>query len=343
MAGLAFLISLAAAQLFPATLRADAGRRPLTIGFYVNWDRHSYDSLSAHIQNLDWVAGSWLFMVGEAMELKESLDAKALDLIRSKKPGMPVLAMIQNASGGVWDGVNLSRLLADPAFWRQRIDAIVAFIEVNKLQGAVIDFEAIEDGSHGHMLTFLAELHSAFKARGSKLAVAVPFDNPAWDYRAYAKASDYLMLMGYDEHWPGGAPGPIASLPWFSSRLAARMRELDPARTIAVIGNYGYDWPVEGGAAVALTVEQALSRAGAAQATVELDPTALNPAFSYESEGKKHRVWFLNAVSARHQLEEARQHHLAGYALWRLGSEDPAIWPVLPAATDATPARSGSR
>jgi spore germination protein YaaH len=121
------------------------------------------------------------------------------------------------------------------------------------------------------------------------------------------------------------------------------MRELDPARTIAVIGNYGYDWPVEGGAAEPLTVEQALSRAGAAQATIELDPAALNPAFTYASEGKTHRVWFLNAVSARNQLQEARQHHLAGYALWRLGSEDPAIWPVLPAATDATPARSGSR
>jgi cellulose synthase/poly-beta-1,6-N-acetylglucosamine synthase-like glycosyltransferase/peptidoglycan/xylan/chitin deacetylase (PgdA/CDA1 family) len=42
-----------------------------------------------------------------------------------------------------------------------------------------------------------------------------------------------------------------------------------------------------------------------------------------------HRVWFLDAVTAYNQLRAADEFRPAGYALWRLGSEDPSVWSVL--------------
>jgi spore germination protein YaaH len=48
--------------------------------------------------------------------------------------------------------------------------------------------------------------------------------------------------MAYDEHYANKDHGPIASQSWYEERLSKRMGELDPAKTIIALGNYGYDW-----------------------------------------------------------------------------------------------------
>jgi len=311
--------------------------RPLAIGFYVNWDFGSYTSLKNYIKNLDWVVPSWLYLRGEAMDLKTSLDLKALDLIQTEKPETRIFAMIQNADAGEWDGVNLARLLADPVSRRQRISDIVSFLETYRLQGIVIDFEQIASAAQTDLISFVSEVHATFKERGWLVSVAVPIDDPSYDYAAYAKASDYLILMGYDEHWSTGDPGPIASHDWFSNCLESRMRGIDPSQIIVAIGNYGYDWTSGVKGAQALTYPEAMQRAHDVNTTVGLDPSSLNPTYSYSHDGKMHQVWFLNAEAAYYQLQTAESFRPSGYALWRLGAEDPAIWSVLPHSYGALP------
>ncbi|MGC1585071.1 MAG: glycosyl hydrolase family 18 protein, partial [Rhodomicrobium sp.] len=225
-------LAMAAARAKGGKAVAPRPEKPLTIGFYANWDDSSYASLRNNVQHLDWVVASWLYLLGDDMDLKVTMDDKALELIRREKPSAAILAMIQNSSAYQWDGVGLARMLADPAKRRDRIEGIVKFIETNNLQGATIDFEQFPDTAHKDVLAFLSELSAAFKPRGWLVTVAAPFDDPSWSYKAYAKYCDYIMLMGYDEHWSSGDPGPVGSQSWFSTRLAARMRDLDPAHTI---------------------------------------------------------------------------------------------------------------
>ena len=314
--------------------------KPLTIGFYANWDDSSFSSLRNNLQNLDWVVPSWLYLQGNSMDLKVTLDQKSLDLIRREKPGTSILAMIQNSSVTKWDGPNLGRLMADPARRRERLNSVLAFIEENKLQGIMIDFEQIPDDAHKDTQAFLNEVHAAFKAKGLIVAVAAPFDDPHWNYKAYAKVCDYLMLMGYDEHWSDSQPGSVASQSWFSTRLAARMRDLDPAHTIVAIANYGYDWTVGKREAEELTFQEAILTARDSSVSIQLDPDTLNPRFSYLEDGAAHRVWFLDAVTAYNHLRAADRYRPAGYALWRLGAEDPSIWQVMPRAYGAPPPAS---
>ena len=305
--------------------------KPLTIGFYANWDDSSFSSLRNNLQNLDWVVPSWLYLQGSSMDLKVTLDQKSLDLVRREKPGAAILAMMQNSSITKWDGPNLGRLMADPARRRERLNSVLGFIEENKLQGLVVDFEQIPDDAHKDTLAFLGEVHAALKAKGLIVAVAAPFDDPHWNYKAYAKACDYLVLMGYDEHWSELEPGPVAAQSWFSTRLAARMRDLDPARTIIAIANYGYDWTVGSkDDAEELSFQEAILTARDSNVPIQLDPETLNPRYSYLEDGSTHRVWFLDAVTAYNHLRAADKYRPAGYALWRLGAEDPSIWQVMP-------------
>jgi peptidoglycan-N-acetylglucosamine deacetylase len=303
--------------------------KPLTVGFYVNWDESSYASLKKALPDLDWVIPEWMWLHGPDMLLSTEPDRKSLDLIRRTAPQTSILPMLQNAWDGNWDGNGLAHLLADPARRGARLSEIITFLETNAFQGLTIDFERVPKHAQASLREFVRETHDAFKTRGLTLAIAVPFDDPEWDYRALGKLADYLILMAYDEHYEEGKPGPIASQGWFVTGITKRMKELDPAHTIVAIGNYGYDWQKKG-TAQDLTFQESVLAALDSKATIAFDAQSLNPSFAFlDGQRREHHLWFLDAVTAYNQIHAADVFRPAGYALWRLGSEDPSIWPVL--------------
>lgn len=320
-------------QLIAARGRTDS--RPLAIGFYVTWDDSSYASLEASISKLDWVVPSWLELTGSDMHLKASVDYRSVELMSKQKTRPSVLPMLQNATDGKWDGPGLATMLADPAVRKERIESLVSFVQSNSGQGIVVDFEEVPKDAQRNNLTFLRELRAAFAPRGWIVAVAAPIDDRDWPYRSYAAASDYQILMAYDEHFEEGAPGAIASQSWFVEKLSQRMRELDPAKTIIALGNYAYDWS-GGPAAVDMTFQSSMLASKESEAPIVFDPKTLNPHFEYrEDDGSTHQVWFLDAVTAQNQMRAADVFRPKGYALWRLGSEDPSIWSLFGRPYDA--------
>src|SRR6185369_16610310 len=48
-----------------------------------------------------------------------------------------------------------------------------------------------------------------------------------------------------------------------------------------------------------------------------------------EDDNSHHKVWFLDAVTAYNEMRAASGYKPAGFAIWRLGSEDPSIWTIL--------------
>lgn len=306
--------------------RERSGSRPLSIGFYVTWDDSSFASLETAISKLDWVVPSWLELTGPDLELKTGVDYRSVELIAKQKTRPSVLPMLQNATEGKWDGAGLARLLANAEERKARIESLVGFLQTNNAQGLVVDFEEVPKEAQRNYQTFLRELRTAFAPHGWIVAIAAPFDDPNWSYRSYASVTDYQILMAYDEHFEEGTAGAIASQSWFVDKLSKRMRELDPAKTIVAIGNYAYDWAGTG-PAVDLTFQASMLASKESEAPITFDRQTLNPHFEYrEDDGSVHQVWFLDAVTAQNQIRAADVFRPKGYALWRLGSEDPSIW-----------------
>jgi cellulose synthase/poly-beta-1,6-N-acetylglucosamine synthase-like glycosyltransferase/peptidoglycan/xylan/chitin deacetylase (PgdA/CDA1 family)/spore germination protein YaaH len=311
-----------------APLASPSGRA-LSVGFYVNDDDNSYPDLRRALPHLDWIVPAWLTLEGPGMELKANVDDRALSYIRTTKPDMPILPMVQNAVDGQWNGKDLATLLADPTARTTRIKELKAFLDTNKFQGLTIDFEGVPPAAQANLKLFLQELSEAFADRDYAVVLAVPFDDDSWPYKSYADIADFILLMGYDEHWEAGRPGSIAGQSWFEKTLDMRMQELDAAHTIIGIGGYGYDW-VEGMRAAELTFQEAVLSAKDSEADITFDPATSNPHFSFiEDDGKRHDVWLLDGVTAFNEIHAADAYRPAGYALWRLGSEDPSIWSVM--------------
>jgi cellulose synthase/poly-beta-1,6-N-acetylglucosamine synthase-like glycosyltransferase/peptidoglycan/xylan/chitin deacetylase (PgdA/CDA1 family)/spore germination protein YaaH len=316
--------------------------RPLSIGFYINWDESSLASLERNIDHLDWVIAEWSHLQPEETlenPLVTDVDVSALNFIRQTRPQVRVIAMIQNLIDEKWNPGILAKNVADEPSRQRLIGALTTFVEGNKFGGVCIDFEEPPASSQANLLIFMQELHDVFAPKGLKVVQAVPFDDPDWNYKSYAAISDYLILMAYDQHWAGSDAGPIAAQKWFEEHLVSRMQQLNPARTIIALGNYGYDWTDGENQADEVTCQEALIRARDSKARVSFDPDSRNPYFEYDEEDESHhRVWFLDAVTAYNEMRAASGYKPAGFAVWRLGSEDPSIWSMLGVAQTGSPA-----
>jgi cellulose synthase/poly-beta-1,6-N-acetylglucosamine synthase-like glycosyltransferase/peptidoglycan/xylan/chitin deacetylase (PgdA/CDA1 family)/spore germination protein YaaH len=319
----------------PLPKPASFGDKTLSIGFYIDWDESSYSSLERNLHSLDWLMPQWAHLANAkpgdnplADELKDPQAVKALNLIREKRPEMSIIPMVQNLTDETWEKDLLNRAVADEPSRQTLIAALTNFVEQNRFAGVCLDFEEPLPETQPNLLKFVQELHEAFKPHGWVVAQAVPFDNDSWNYKDYAAATDYLVLMAYDEHYANKDYGSIASQAWYEGLLAKRMAELDPSKTIVALGNYGYDW-TEGQSAQEVSFQEALIHARDSEAQVEYDTKTGNPHYEYDEEDDSHHiVWFLDSVTAFNQMRAASGYHPAGFALWRLGSEDPSIWSV---------------
>ena len=318
---------------------------PLAIGFYTPWDDGSIASLQHHIGQLDWLVPSWLSLYGPDHKLVDDPDVRGRAIIAATPNGPLLMPMIQNSDDGSWDGRGLASLLADPGQRALLIGRLSAYLMTHHAAGIVFDFEEVPASAQVNYKIFLAETRAAFARHHWLVSIAAPFDDPDWDYAAYAKVTDRLILMAYDQHWETSGAGPIAAEPWFASRLAARLRQLDPARTIVAIGNYSYDWAKGATSANELTVEEAWTQAHDNGAAIKYDPASRNPTYSYTDNGISHQVWMLDAATSFNELKIAGASHVAGTALWRMGAEDPSLWRIwgrgaalVPAGLAAIPA-----
>ncbi|HEY8948549.1 MAG TPA: polysaccharide deacetylase family protein [Rhizomicrobium sp.] len=310
-----------------STLLPQRGR-PLSTAFFPNWEASAFDSLRVALPKLDWVMPTWISLQGPDLALKDGFNQRVYDLIRRNKKSVAILPTVQNATLGVWDGKSMAALLANP----KRSDALVKqltdYLGKRKLDGVVMDIEALPDDSYGNYGMFLRNLRKAFKPHGWIVVLASPVSNDKWPWSTFESEVDYVMLMAYDEHTTPGAPGSIAGQSWFENIIDKRMKVLNPAKTIVALGSYAYDW--NGDDVNSLAFEEAVIAAHDSDAQVQFDDATNNPHFSYvEDDGTKHDVWFLDAVTAYNQIHAADIYQPAGYAVWRLGSEDPSVWYVM--------------
>src|SRR5215469_4763804 len=313
--------------------------QPLSIGFYVNWDEASMTSLRENFENpdtnLDIVIGEFLHLSDAAGSLEEDNPERQKiateDVIRVHRPQTRIMALVNNFDERTkqWDGQKLGRMLASPEARARTIKRLFDYVQGHNFAGTSIVFESVLDESQSHFGEFLEELAAVFHPAGLAISVNVPANNDSFDYKRLSSAVDFLILMIYDEHWAPGKPGPIASIDWVSEILKLRQSDVPADKMVVGIANYAYDWTGESEPDIR-TFEEAVLTASESSTDgmidVHLDPDSLNPTFEYDEQNQTHSVWMLDAITAFNQMAVSRPYQPRGFALWRLGGEDPSIW-----------------
>lgn len=299
------------------------------IGFFVNWDDASFSSLKKNIGNLDILIPEWLHLVDGDGAIREDNPDKAREVLRfikATQPGLPVMPLVNNFIDMTWRGDLVAHAVATPQVRTRLTRALLEYVRGNNLAGVSLDFEDIPPTALKNYLRFVTELAAAFHAEKLAVSVNVPAADPAFPYRAVAGQVDQVIVMAYDEHWAAGKPGPIASLPWYLKALRARAADIPAGKLVVALGSYAYDWP-KGKPAEEDTFEEAVLTAKESESTISMDPASLNPSFHYQDEKDiDHAVWLMDATTVFNAMVSAMPLSPAGFALWRLGGEDPSIW-----------------
>jgi cellulose synthase/poly-beta-1,6-N-acetylglucosamine synthase-like glycosyltransferase/spore germination protein YaaH/peptidoglycan/xylan/chitin deacetylase (PgdA/CDA1 family) len=338
---------------------------PLRAAFYVSWDPTSLASLQQHYHDIDVLIPEVLHSVAADGSLHVVTpdgklhpvpadgkleivpDPRLASWIQSAGVELPVFALMNNSDGTEFQTAKLAPMLADSAARHRLIQTTALYAVAQHHPGIVLDFESIPEASQQNFTRFIGELSAALHAANVKLMVALPAADWIYDYKSIARQSDAIILMNYDEHWQTSPPGPIAAQDWFVQNIENVLKLVPPEKIVLGIANYGYDWPAKTKnnphpAAKAVTFEEAMVTAVESDTQVEYDPDSLNPHFSYEDENNVvHDLWLLDAITAYNQLRAAERFGIQGTVLWRLGEEDPSMWPIWDASKpdDATRAK----
>jgi len=301
-------------------------------GYYVTYDRTSWATLQAQLGNLD-IVSPYFFQLRADGTIEELNDPTADTFLRQS--GYTVLPMIKNIPR--WD--ELTPLLADPQRRAAVIERIVELVERRGYSGIHIDFEAVNASDAAHLTTFMQELAAQLHARGklvTQAVVARTSDTPttwggAYDYAALAAVNDYIVVMAYDFHYAGGSPGPVAPLSWVRRVVDYATTRIPASKLILGVPLYGYDWDTtDGPPARSVRYDQVQELQRRPGATSGYDDVEQEAWLRYTDDaGHQHEVWHADVRSVTARLNLALDRGLGGVALWRLGHEDPAIWPEL--------------
>jgi peptidoglycan-N-acetylglucosamine deacetylase len=334
-------------------LNSDEGIRG---AFYVQWDAASFASLKEYYPQIDLLFPEWMHVLTADGRLQSAtelntlfdvidnegkplpIDEKVMSFLKGEKALTEVFPLVNNfdPTTNKWNPDTV-KFLADPQARARFIRDVMTFLASDQYKGLTLDIEAYPDESRDDYGKLVQELYSALNAKGLKLYIAVPVNDRSFDYAGISKFTDGLILMNYDQHYPGGDAGAVSSQDWFVKNLQEAVKVIPKEKIIAAVANYGYDWAMKKGQQPdtppedvhTVSAQEAWLEASDAETDVNFDDDAMNPHFAYlDDSNTRHDVWFLDGVTALNQMRAAHALGIDTFALWRLGSEDRSLWAV---------------
>ena len=306
------------------------------LAFYTNGDPYSYASLEQHAAQITHLCPEWMTVVNGLGEIQVDADTRLLKFCAGK--GIALMPLLTNLVGDTWQPEAIENLAHGPAQRQDRfIQRVVSVLRNARAAGVVIDWQQIDPAYKKDITVFIDKLTDALHDDKKELWLCVqPGQELDYiDFEALSDNVDRFVAMLFDETSDTDPPGPVASRSWFEGWVHVLLEDSDTKQWIIAIGGYGYDWTIGGKKAEMISFSEAMSRANDAESeSAEVHGPGYSPYFYFEDEGKEHAVWFLDAVTFLNQLREVRDKKAGGFALYRLGSEDPAIWDALNVARD---------
>lgn len=205
------------------------------------------------------------------------------------------------------------------------------------VDGINLDFEKVGSDCHEHFGQFLREL--AVECQKNALTLSIDNYMPNEGNKQYrldvqGQVADYVILMGYDEHWHGsGKPGSVASVGFITDGITKTMEYVPADRLVNAVPFYTILWKINGSEVTdeyltLVNEPDFIQRMGVEPVW---DETTCQNYMEWSSNGKTYKVWLEDLDSLSVKLNVMSAKELAGVAAWRLGYGTQEIWTLLSA------------
>ncbi len=301
------------------------------------------------------VSPTWFSIAAETGAITSFGDPTYVEAAHAR--GIKVWGLIDNFNKQVDD----LKLLSSQTSRANLIASLMAEAKRTGMDGINIDFESNSTGLGGlnkacgiHFIQFLRELSIECRKAGLTLSVDnyVPMSYNEFYHRdRQAECVDYVIIMGYDEHYGGSDPGSTASLAFVTAGIENTLKQVPASKVINAVPFYTRLWkmtPKAQAAENAKIIEDpsspigpyALSSSALGVPAVQkiLEEQSLTPTcppgesqnyVEYESDGCYYKLWIEDETSMEPRLVVMKSKQLAGVACWKLGLEDASLWSVI--------------
>lgn len=200
------------------------------------------------------------------------------------------------------------------------------------LDGINVDFEDLSYDAGEPFVQFLRELSIRCRQEGLVLSVDnyVPRESTAhYNRKEQGIVADYVIIMGYDEHWGGGGvAGSVASLPFVEDGIVQTLEEVPSHKIINALPFYTRVWKTTGDSVTseALDMQTAKNFIQNNYLNMVWNPVAAQNYGEIQKGDTFYQIWMEDAASIKAKLEVMTKHQVAGVAAWKLGYETGEIW-----------------
>lgn len=254
---------------------------------------------------------------------------------KAHEKGLQVWAMLDNFSKECSKNVQSEILLSKTATRQKLIADMMEEAENYGFDGFNLDFESLKPEAMPHYVQFIREMSIACRERGLVLSVDnyVPSEYTAdYNRKEQGIVADYVIIMGYDEHYAGGEKGSTASIEFVEKGITDTLLEVPKEKIINAIPFYTRLWTEEDGKTTSSALGIYKAKEWIDENDVELSwQEDLGQYYGEhkESETATEYLWMEEEKSLGLKMDLIRKYDLAGTAGWKLGLESPEIWDVI--------------
>ena len=209
------------------------------------------------------------------------------------------------------------------------------------LDGINIDFEQIQTETGVHYVQFLRELSVQCRANNLVLSVDnyVPFNfNEHYRLDVQGQIADYVIIMGYEEHWHGSKdPGSVASIGYVTNGIAKTLEDVPANRVVNALPLYTILWKTAGTEVTDeyITIRNTADFLSRMRVTAAWDEETCQNYAEWNDGTATYQIWLEDEASIAVKLNVMNTQGIGGVAVWRLGYGTTGVWELIDAYTNS--------
>ncbi len=305
----------------------------------------------AQTKGLTTIAPTWYHVANTNGDLESISSSEYVNF--AHQTGIEVWATVRDFDGGINSYEESLEFLSRTSQRERLINQLIADALQTGIDGINVDFEKISNECGEHYIQFIRELSIRCKQNGIILSVDnyVPKGyNMQYNRKEQGIVADYVVIMGYDEHFAGSLEaGSVSSYNFVKEGIEETLKEVPAEKVISGIPFFTRLWEEtpkteaelkkDAGteaenyttkvSSVALGMDAAEETIEANKAEITWDEEAKQDFATWTAKDVTYKIWLENEKSIEPKLALMKEYKLAGTAAWALGQETKDIWELI--------------
>lgn len=275
---------------------------------------------------LNVISPTWFSLKSTDGDIRSIASQNYVD--KAHKMGLEVWALVDNFDKDVSTYETLSKTTSRTNLIHNLMKEVLKY----GIDGINVDFEDVSFDAGEHYVQFIRELSIECRKEGIVLSIDnyVPRESTAhYNRKEQGIVADYVIIMGYDEHWGGGGvAGSVASIGFVEDGIVQTLKEVPANKVINAVPFYTRVWKTKDDKVTseALEMETAQNFISRNALTMRWDEETGQHYGEIQKGSTFYQIWMEDKDSIETKLAVMSKYNVGGVAAWKLGYETADIW-----------------